>query len=69
MVTRPGGSRPAELSQRHVDALARGHADEEALRLMRTARPPEPAESEPAAAAETQARAEAPSAPSVRPPS
>jgi flagellar motor switch protein FliM len=40
MVSEPGRSRPAALSQRHVDALARGSGDEEALRIIRSARPP-----------------------------
>jgi hypothetical protein len=41
MVT-PGGSRPAGLSQRHVDALARGGHDAEALRMLRAARASQP---------------------------
>jgi hypothetical protein len=69
MVSRPGGSRPAELSQRHVDALARGHADEEALRLIRAARTPAPPEAEgEAAAAPAEAPEAGPSAPSTAPP-
>ena len=40
-MVRPGGSRPARLSQRHVDALVRGGDDAEAVRIMRAARAPE----------------------------
>jgi hypothetical protein len=41
MVT-PGDSRPAGLSQRHVDALAREGHDAEALRMLRAARASQP---------------------------
>jgi hypothetical protein len=41
MVSGRGGSRPASLSQRHVDALVRGDADAEALRLIAATRAPE----------------------------
>lgn len=40
MVSEPGQSRPALLSQRQVDALARQADDPEAIRTIRTAREP-----------------------------
>jgi hypothetical protein len=48
MVSKPGRSRPATLSQRHVDALVRGQGDEEAARIIRSARAVEPPSEQPA---------------------